>query len=384
MRALLWFKSNNTSFWSHKLTDLLREAEEEIRRETIEGTAKKAAPYFIGLIVLALVGGAGLQYYRAEQSKALDKASVQYYAAMDILKSGDLDGGIKALDELTKKSPKGFAALAAIQKAAVLQEKGDAPNALAAFDSAVKIAKDEDLKAIAQIRAAYIASGLETREKLNARLDPIINGKGAFVNLARELKASAAWAAKDYKAAKDEYSLLQIDPASPEGLRARAQQAVAVIDAQAQIAPDLAEFPDAQQQGAQQGQAISQEQAMAQAKAMAQAQATQQAQTAQAAQQKGVEIGPDGKRIVRLPPGVKLPPGTKIPPDVRVIETPLPAGAIAKMQANQQTAKNDLQKQIDAERKKALAAEQAVTKAQQQKVDEITNQNNAATEKKGE
>ncbi len=88
---------------------------------------------------------------------------------------------------------------------------------------------------------------------------------------------------------------------------------------------------------------------------------------------KGVEIGPDGKRIVRLPPGVKLPPGTKIPPDVRVIETPLPPGQAAKMQAQQNAAKADLQKQIEEQRKKAMEQEKAVTKAQQDKVDEIAN-----------
>lgn len=337
------------------MTDLLREAEEEIRRETIEGTAKKAAPFFIGAIILALVAGGAFQVWRNNQDKAREQASLDYYAAMEKLKSGDLDGGIKALDELSKHAPKGFATLAAIQKADVIQEKGDAANALAAFDAAANMASDPDLKAMAQMRAAYIAADLETREKLNARLDPIIKANNSLTPLARELKAAAAWNAKDYKAAKDEYSLLQIDPNAPEGVRQRAGQASAIIDAQAEIAPDLMEIPNQNgQEGAQP--------------------TTEGAANAQSgAPPKGVEIGPDGKRIVRLPPGVKLPPGTKIPPDVRVIETPLPPEQAAKMQAQQNAAKADLQKQIEEQRKKAMEQEKAVTKAQQDKVDEIAN-----------
>lgn len=338
------------------MTDLLREAEEEIRRETIEGTAKKAAPFFIGAIILALVAGGAFQLWRNNQDKAREQASLDYYAAMEKLKSGDLDGGIKALDDLSKHAPKGFATLAAIQKADVIQEKGDQANALAAFDAAANMASDPDLKAMAQMRAAYIAADLETREKLNARLDPIIKANNALTPLARELKAAAAWNAKDYKAAKDEYSLLQIDPNAPEGVRQRAGQASAIIDAQAEIAPDLMEIPT--QNGQQEA---------------ANAPVTEGAQQGAPAVPKGVEIGPDGKRIVRLPPGVKLPPGTKIPPDVRVIETPLPPEQAAKMQAQQNAAKADLQKQIEEQRKKAMEQEKAVTKAQQDKVDEIAN-----------
>ena len=105
------------------MTDLLREAEDELRRETVEKTAKRAFPFLIGAIVLALVGGAGLQVWRSQQAKALEKSSNDYYAAMDKLESGDLDGGIKALSEVAKSS-NGMGQLALIQLADVQNEKG--------------------------------------------------------------------------------------------------------------------------------------------------------------------------------------------------------------------------------------------------------------------
>lgn len=351
------------------MSDLLREAEEELRRESIEGTAKKAAPYFIGAIILALFGGAGFQYWRSEQVKALDAASVSYYAAMDKLQAGDLDGGIKALGDIQAKGPNGFKTLAAIQKAAVLQEQGKEAEALAAFDEAAKIANDKDMKDLARLRAAYIAASSEPKEKLIARLDTIINGKTAFVLLARELKAASAWANNDIKTAKSEYQLLQLDPNTPEGLRARASQAIAVIDAQAMPAADLLVMPE--QQGANQAPVQT---------------GVPQGDGAAAANQKGVEIGPDGKRIVRLPPGVKLPPGFKVPDDVRIIETPLSPAEQAKLQSAQKQqsdkAKAELQKQIEAERLKSMKEQEEITKAQQKQVDEIANQ--GAKEEKSE
>lgn len=338
------------------MSDLLREAEDELRRETIEGTAKKVAPYFIGAIVLALIGGMGLQYWRGHQAKVLENASVSYYAAMDKLQAGDLDGGVKSLGELSLKAPIGFKTLAAIQKAAVLQEQGKTAEALKAFDEAAKIAKDADMRDMAKLRAAYIASNTETKEQMNKRLDEIINSKGSFALLARELKAAHASAAGDYKAAKSEYQLLQLDPNAPEGLRARASQAIAVIDAAAQPAADLLELPT---ENGQAGAPPSQE----------------NNQQVAAATPKGVEIGPDGKRIVRLPPGVKLPPGFKVPADVTIIETPISAGEKAKIDAVQKQqsdkAKAELQKQIEAERLKAMKEQEEITKQQQKQVDEI-------------
>lgn len=338
------------------MSDLLREAEDELRRETIEGTAKKAAPYFIGAIILALLGGVGLQYWRGHQAKTLDNASVSYYAAMDKLQSGDLDGGVKALSEIAAKGPDGFKTLAAIQKAAVLQEQGKAAQALAAFDEAAKIAKDADMRDLAKLRAAYIASNSETKEQMFKRLDEIINAKGSFSLLARELKAATSAAFGDLKGAKAEYQLLQLDPNTPEGLRARASQAIAVIDAGAQPAADLLEVPNENgQAGAPQSAGNNQQIA--------------------SATPKGVEIGPDGKRIVRLPPGVKLPPGFKVPDDVTIIETPLSAGEKAKIDAAQKQqsdkAKAELQKQIEAERLKAMKEQEEITKQQQKQVDEI-------------
>ena len=146
-----------------------------------------------------------------------------------------------------------------------------------------------------------------------------------------------------------------MDPLAPQGVRARAGQALAVIDAKATSSKIPMVIPEEAGQG--QG-GMTQEQ-------MAQMQAAQaQAQAAQGqAQGEGT---PENPRIVRLPPGVKLPPGTKIPPNVRVIETPLPAGQQADGAVSP-----EVLAQIERERQASMARQKAITEAQQRQIKEI-------------
>jgi hypothetical protein len=351
------------------VSDLFREAEDELRKETAENAAKRAAPFFFGAVVLALAAGGGWQYYQSQQVKNSEAASVAYDNAMAKLQSGDLAGGEAALAQVAKTAPAGFAAQAKLQRAAVLQEQGKAAEARAAFEDAAKTIKDVDLADLARLRAAYIAADGETREQLTARLAPIIDRKGAFAPLAKELVAARAWEAGDSAAARSAYALLQLDLNAPEGVRQRAGQALAVIDAAATKSDTPMVIAPQPGQGGRGGQPTPEQIAAMQAQAQAQAQGQQPA----AAGGGAVEGTPDAPRIVRLPPGVKLPPGYQLPPNVRVIETPLPKGARPPEQAGagQAGVSPEVLAQIERERQASMARQKAVTEAQQRQITEI-------------
>lgn len=357
------------------MSDLFREAEDELRKETAENVVKRSAPFVLGAIVLALAAGGGWQFYQAQKLKNIDTASVAYDAAMAKLQAGDLPGGEAALAAVAKTAPSGYAAQAILQQAAVLQEQGKAAEARVVFEAAAKSIKDVDLADLARLRAAYIAADSETRDQLTARLKPIIDRKGAFSPLAKELLAARAWEAGDGAGARSAYALLQLDLNAPEGVRTRASQAIAVIDAAATKSKTPLVFPEQPGQGGQgQGGQPSPEQIAAmraqQAQMQVQAQQGQPQGQPQGQQQAGT---PGQPRIVRLPPGVKLPPGTKIPPNVRVIETPLPAGARppATGAQAQQAVPANVMAEIERERQASMARQKAVTEAQQRQINEI-------------
>lgn len=343
------------------MSDLFREAEDELRKETAENALKRAAPFVIGAIALSLAAGAGYQFYQSQTAKKTEAAGVAYDAAMAKLQSGDLAGGEAALAAVAKSAPAGYAAQASLQRGAVLQEQGKAAEARVVFEEAAKTIKDVDLADLARLRAAYIAADSETREQLTARLTPIIDRKGAFAPLAKELVAARAWEAGDAAAARSAYSVLQLDLNAPEGVRARAGQAIAVIDAAATKSKTPMEIAAQPGQG---GQPTPEQ--IAQMRAQ---QAQMQAQQGQAQSQEGT---PDNPRIVRLPPGVKLPPGFKVPPNVRVIETPLPPGSSpASAGGAQQGVPSDVMAEIERERQASMARQKATTEAQQRQINEI-------------
>jgi hypothetical protein len=221
------------------VTDLFREAEDELRRETVESVAKRSVPFVIGAVVLALVAGGGFTAWQHFDQKALAEGNAALAAATAKLNANDLDGGIADLEPLTKSGPRKVRDHALLLRASAISVKGDPAAALAAFDTAVSSIANRDLADMARLRAAYIAADTETREQVAARLKPLVDGEGPLAPLARELNAAMAWAAGDSAAARAEYDLMQLDPNVPEGLRQRAGQAVAVIDAGATASTDL-------------------------------------------------------------------------------------------------------------------------------------------------
>lgn len=276
------------------MTDLMREVEEELRREKVEGFAKRWGPALAAALAAALLTYAGFEFWQNYQTQQAEKAAVTYDAALQALQDGKVDDGIAKLDAIAKTAPGGLRALAIIQKGAALVEKGDDKAAASAYAAAAAATNDPILKDLAALKGAYSAATFETRAQVDARIAPILARKdSAFAPLARELSAMLAWSANDMTAARALYSTLQLDPNAPEGVRTRAARALAVIDSKASIAATALPDPPAQGQGGmpQGGQQISPEmiaqmQAAQAAQAQAQAQAVAQARAQQAAAQK--------------------------------------------------------------------------------------------------
>lgn len=226
------------------MTDLFREAEDELRKEAAESVVKRALPWFIGALVVAVGAAAGWHFWQQNEERRLQDAAVAYAGALEKLQANDLEGGAKALEALMSDAPDGMRAQAALQRASILQEQNKTADARAAFDAAAASIRDPDLADLARIRAAWIAADSETLAQLQARLKPVIDRKGAFASLAREIVAAAQWAAGDGKAARIEYALLEVDPNAPPGVRQRATQALAVIDAAAKPSDTPLQLPE--------------------------------------------------------------------------------------------------------------------------------------------
>jgi hypothetical protein len=199
----------------------IREVSEEVRRERFAHLLRRYG-WIAALVLIALVGGAGLN----EWMKARDRAAAQ--AAGDALREAYLveapEARAEALAAVAGEAP-GAAPVARLAEAGALVEAGE-PERAAEVLSAV--AEDpaagplyRDL-ALLQ-RVAVLGAAMDRSERL-AALETLTRSEGPFRPLALEQRALAHIEAGDVAAAHADLEALLALPTVPDGLGARARQ----------------------------------------------------------------------------------------------------------------------------------------------------------------
>lgn len=211
------------------MTDVFEEVEETIRRERIATTLRKYGPAFavvFGLIVLGILGYEGYKSWRTQQNGTF---ATELSKGQDLVQNRDVDAALKAFQDVAAKGPAGYKALAKMEEAGVLVAKNDLKGAVAAFEAAAGQTKDPVLRDTARLRAAYIAADLEPLPALEARVKPLIDESSPYAFLARELIGLKAMEAGDTAKAREHFEFLTLALEAPEGVRQRAQSALALL-----------------------------------------------------------------------------------------------------------------------------------------------------------
>lgn len=215
---------------------LLREAQEEVRRDQMEKLWKAYAPYIVGgaLVVLAVIGG--YQFTKQRAAEAAAKAGDAYARATQSGAEGKLADARKSFTEMAKSGSGGYQALAAMQgaDAAIKAEK---PNeAVALLDQlANDSSADPILRDAARIKAATLRVDTAPWTEIQNRLTPLQDASSPWRFSARELFGLAAFKAGKYAEAKQSFQALIGDPQAPPSLRQRAEVVISQI-----IAAELA------------------------------------------------------------------------------------------------------------------------------------------------
>src|SRR3954463_12853583 len=114
---------------------LIREVDEELRRDRVRKLWRQTAPFVIGgavLIVLVVAGYEGWTWWQKSQSA---KSSDQFYAAATVADGTDLAAAKTALDAVIAQGSGGYPMLAQFREAALLSQQGKTAEAVAAYDS---------------------------------------------------------------------------------------------------------------------------------------------------------------------------------------------------------------------------------------------------------
>lgn len=219
---------------------LLREAQEEVRREQIEKLWKQYQPYIIGTAALILAGIGGYQILKNHAESLARQSGDQLSKALQAVEEGKSAEAQALFKELEGSGGANFAALARMNLADAALKAGNAKDAIAQLNAlAGDPSASSHLRDVARIKAAALGVDNADWTDVSNQLTSVANGDGPWRFAARELIGLAAFKAGKLSEAKQAFQQIIADGKTPPSLSQRAQVVMTRI-----VATELnAKFP---------------------------------------------------------------------------------------------------------------------------------------------
>ena len=218
------------------MSDIIREIDEELRRERLQKLWERYGLYVVGAALLVVLGVAGWRGWEWYVSREAAKAGARFETALELAEANKRTEADELLAALTKDAPAGYALLARLRAAAEIAERDKAAGA-AAYDALANDPSVEPtLRDLAQVRAALALVDSASPAEIASRLEPLIAANSAFRPSAREILGLARVRAGEAEAARKLFAEVLTDPETPPAMRSRAQLMLALL-AGSEVAP---------------------------------------------------------------------------------------------------------------------------------------------------
>jgi hypothetical protein len=213
------------------VTDLFEEVEEQLRSDRYRQFARTALPWLLGIAAAALIATLGYWAYDSYRARQVATASEQYTQAMDALTSGNTDKAKDLWTQVSKSQAGAYKSLALMHLAAVAADAKKPAEAVRLLDEAAKAAPDPLIGDAARLKSAFALLDTAPLTELEGRLKPLMEDGHPYRVQAREALAFAKLNAGDLKGARGDFVLLSQALDASQGVQARAQAAIGLIDA---------------------------------------------------------------------------------------------------------------------------------------------------------
>jgi len=201
----------------------IREVEEELRSDRMQGFWDKFKYFIIGGAILIVLATAGYRFWLSYSENVAAESGDAFIAAVTLSNDGKHEEAIAALEELSQTGSGQYPALAKIRVAAEYAKNGNPEKAVAAFDSIANDSSfDATLRNVARLRAGLLLVDTGTYDQVTDRLNQMANAGQSFRHSAREGLGLSAWKNKQYQDAFTWFTAINDDPETPQGVRNRA------------------------------------------------------------------------------------------------------------------------------------------------------------------
>lgn len=211
---------------------LLREVDEEVRREQLAKLWEKYGVLVIAAAALIVFGIGGWKFYQHQKLAAAQALGARFAAAQALVQDGKADDAMKAFEAIGKDAPSGYQTLAQLRVAGGLAKADKRTEAVAAYDALAKSpGVDAVFSDLAALQAALLRSGTADWTEMQNRLNDLVQEKSAWRHSARELLAIEALRNGRHEEARKALNQLLTDRKTPEGMAKRVQELLAIVTA---------------------------------------------------------------------------------------------------------------------------------------------------------
>ena len=211
------------------MSDIFREIDEELRRDNLLKLWSRYGRYIVAVAVFALVVAGGIVAWRDHQRSERLAQSARYAGALALARDGKEADAVKVFAAIDREGG-GYAVLASFEEAALLAKSGDREGAAAAYDRIAAASElDPNLRGLAVLLSAMQRMPEADPHTTIDRLAPLTASGNPWRPSAIELTALARLKLQDKSGALDLFKSLADDPATPQGLRARAAEMAAAL-----------------------------------------------------------------------------------------------------------------------------------------------------------
>lgn len=217
------------------MSDIIREIDEDLRREDWERVWKRHGKTVIGGAVGIVLVTAAIVGWRAFEERQRAAAGERFAAIIERVEMTTAPAAAADLLAVyAADASDGYAMLAGFRRVKLLADAGDRAAAADGYDAIAADGDTPDLfRELAVLYAVRMRVGVADPAALIERLDPLTADGGAWRYSARELQAIISLGAGDVPAGREIYARLADDLDAPRSQRARAAELLRAIGAEA-------------------------------------------------------------------------------------------------------------------------------------------------------
>ncbi|HVX72879.1 MAG TPA: tetratricopeptide repeat protein [Devosia sp.] len=217
---------------------LIREVDEELRRDRMRNFWRQFGPWVIGGAVAVVLGVAGYEGWMWFTKNQAAKSSDQFYAAAQIADGTDFAAAKTALDGVIAQGSGGYPMLAQFREASLLAAQGKTDEAVAAYDALGSSVANTHLRELALVLGGSLLIDKGDVAAVEQRVGGSLTPASPMRNAAREVMGLVQYKAGKLDDAMKSFQAILEDPSASRDTQSRVQ--IYMLQLQAEGAKPIA------------------------------------------------------------------------------------------------------------------------------------------------